>query len=75
MSSQSSFSWGDRVVLSPEGISQGLQGQARTPYGIVSGTKGTDLIYVLRHGVRLALLYHIDFWRKVDRFPWEEVTR
>jgi len=67
------FEWGTRVALSPEGIAARLPGFAHMRYGIVLGQKETVmLINVVRDGTSTANWYHIDFWRKIDRFPWED---
>lgn len=66
------FEWGDRVALNPEGIATGLQGRARTHYGIVTGYKDTEkAVSVVKDGTIYSYWYHVDFWQKVDQFPWE----
>lgn len=63
--------FGDRVVLTPGGTRAGLQGTARTPYGVVIAVEPPLRVLIVKHGQRGANTYHIDFWQKVDRFPWE----
>ena len=54
---------GDRVVLTEEGSKQGLQGRARTPFGVVVWVDPQrHLIKVRRDGIKGSGWYSPDFW-------------
>ena len=65
------FGFGDRVVLTLKGAKAGLQGRARTPYGIVIDEHVKGGLVVVRYGLYTAEKYHVSYWQKVSRFPWE----
>ena len=65
---------GDRVALTEEGCRQGLQGRARTPFGVVVlADPQRYLIKVRRDGIKGAGWYSPDFWeRREDSAKFRE---
>ena len=63
------FKVGDRVTMTPEGLKQGLQGRKNRTEGVVKGVcpyPGTDLISVLRDGMKHVVMYYGGFWAKKE---------
>lgn len=71
------FTIGQRVKLTPEGVTAGIAGKANRDTGVVKGFPDKPLDYmdvrllirVQRDGQRQSGIYHMDFWMPLPDPP------